>query len=203
MTGNDHRTGVCSDQARGQTTVRTAAARRSRYAATKSNKAPTTTASGLKKLKIYSRIVQIATWNVRSLFKAGKLANAEQEMRRLKIDILGMSEVRWPDSGIVNTAEERIYFFGGHDVHHRYGVVVLVTNKVAESVTDFIPINDRVILIKIQTSRIIVNIIQVYAPTADKDDEEVEEFYSRLEFAIGLTKQIEITIMECLGCLKI
>lgn len=92
MNGNDRKTRACSDQVRGQTTVGTAAARRSRYAATKSNEAPTV--SGRKKLKIYSKKVRIATWNVRSLFKAGKLANAEQEMRRLKIDILGMSEVR-------------------------------------------------------------------------------------------------------------
>ena len=37
---------------------------------------------------------KIGTWNIRTLFQAGKLANVAQEMERLKVDVLGLSEVR-------------------------------------------------------------------------------------------------------------
>ena len=40
------------------------------------------------------RDFRIAAWNVRSLFKPGKLENVELEAERLKIDVLGISEVR-------------------------------------------------------------------------------------------------------------
>ncbi|CAG9840329.1 unnamed protein product [Diabrotica balteata] len=35
-------------------------------------------------LRIPGRKLKIATWNVKTLYRAGKLANAENEMRRMK-----------------------------------------------------------------------------------------------------------------------
>lgn len=43
--------------------------------------------------------IRIATWNVRTLQQAGKIAGVWREMKRMKIDILGVSEVRWPGVG--------------------------------------------------------------------------------------------------------
>ena len=45
---------------------------------------------------------KIGTCNVRTLFQAGKLANVAQEMERSKVDVLGLSEVRWTGCGEVN-----------------------------------------------------------------------------------------------------
>lgn len=42
---------------------------------------------------------RIATWNVRTLLQCGKNDNLKIEMARMKIDILGVSEVRWPEAG--------------------------------------------------------------------------------------------------------
>ena len=43
--------------------------------------------------------IRIGTWNVRSLYEGGKTHNAIKEMRRTNVDILGVSETRWPGSG--------------------------------------------------------------------------------------------------------
>jgi len=48
---------------------------------------------------IKKEVNRIATWNVRSLGVCGKLENIEIEMKRMNIDILGMSEVKWKDEG--------------------------------------------------------------------------------------------------------
>jgi len=51
-----------------------------------------------EKLKVWDddkRVMRIATWNICSLFMAGRLRN-EKEMNRINIDILELSEVRWP-----------------------------------------------------------------------------------------------------------
>ena len=43
---------------------------------------------------------KIGTWNVRTLNQDGKLENVIMKMKRLKLDILGLSEVRWTNSGV-------------------------------------------------------------------------------------------------------
>ena len=44
-------------------------------------------------------MLKIATWNVRTLYQKGKLANVQQEMDRLQIDVLGLCESRWTVGG--------------------------------------------------------------------------------------------------------
>ena len=41
-------------------------------------------------------------------------------------------------------------------------------------------ISDRIVMIKLNTKPVPLNIIQVYAPTSDCDDEEIETFYNDL-----------------------
>lgn len=147
------------------------------------------------KIKVFNNIVRIATWNVQSLYMLGKLANVEVEMSRLNIDILGISEARWPGSGKLKTSKGHIYYSGGNDPKHQYGTAVLVTNDIDKAVTDFVPVCDRVMLLRIQTSYRFLNIIQVYAPTSDKSDVEIEEFYSNIEKVLSLTKKGEITLV--------
>ena len=50
-------------------------------------------------LKTQDKNLVIATWNVRTLYQAGKLDNATQEMKKMKIAILGIAEMRWTESG--------------------------------------------------------------------------------------------------------
>ena len=43
--------------------------------------------------------MKIATWIVRTMYQAGKLENIKQEATRLKVDILGLADDRWLESG--------------------------------------------------------------------------------------------------------
>ena len=43
--------------------------------------------------------INVGTWNVRTMMRAGKLENIKREMDKGRIDILGLCEVRWKDEG--------------------------------------------------------------------------------------------------------
>ena len=59
----------------------------------------------------------------------------------------------------------------------------------------FWPISDRSILIKLEGKPFNISIIQVYAPTQDHGDEEIEAFYEEIEKAIKIVKSDEVLIV--------
>jgi len=72
---------------------------------------------------------KIGIWNVRLLYTADKLANAIKEMKRLQVDIPGISENRWINSKSCN---ETIFYYSTADksnVNHRYGVRSLIIDS--------------------------------------------------------------------------
>ena len=66
----------------------------------------------------------IGTWNVRST-NQGKLEVVEQEMARVNINILGISELKWTGMGEFNTDDHYIYYCG-QESFRRNGVVLVV-----------------------------------------------------------------------------
>ena len=44
-------------------------------------------------------VFRVATWNVNTLGQAGKFENLKKEATRMKLDIVGVSEVRWTGGG--------------------------------------------------------------------------------------------------------
>ncbi|XP_029162270.1 craniofacial development protein 2-like [Nylanderia fulva] len=139
--------------------------------------------------------INIGTWNVQSLFEAGKLANLIQEMKRLDIDIMGVAETWWPDAEVCSTGGGAFYYSGNQDKNHRKGVGIIVSDRFKNCIIDFIPYSDRIALIKINARPTNLNIIQIYAPTADAPDEEMEIFYEQIKEMLKLTKKHDMNII--------
>ena len=69
----------------------------------------------------------IGTWNVRSM-NQGKLEVVKQEMARVNVDILGISELKWTGMGEFNSDDHYIYYCG-QDSLRRNGVAIMVTKE--------------------------------------------------------------------------
>ena len=130
--------------------------------------------------------VRIAAWNVRTLNEKGKLENVKQEMRRNRIDILGLSEVRWKDGGDLETGEFRFIYSGGKE--HQRGVGVILGKELSKRVIDIVKVNDRLMMVEIETVPVHLIVIQVYMPTSDCKEEELEEMYNKLEELVDKRK---------------
>lgn len=151
--------------------------------------------SGRKNKNKNKNNLKIGTWNVRTLYEAGRLKNLLVEMQRLDLQIMGVCETRWPDATTFYSGDYAIYTSGTRDESHRNGVAVILKKSLSDSVRNFLPLSDRVMLLQLETKPINVNIIQVYAPTTDYDDNEVELFYQQIKEVMKATKKHEITLI--------
>lgn len=138
---------------------------------------------------------KIGTWNVKTMAQAGKVQNALMEMKRLGIEIMGVSEMRWPNSNCCDIEDCRVYYSGSTSGKYIHGVGVVVNKDVARHVSNFVPVNERIMLLQLNAKPVNTNIIQVYAPTSDHSDEEVEEFYSQIEDLIKKLPKHELLIL--------
>ena len=141
-------------------------------------------------LKTRGRCLKIGTWNVRTLYQPGKLENVIQEMQNMNLDILGIAETHWTEEGKIKQEKHTMIYSGGEN--HRNGVGIVMKNSVSKSMIGFWTISERVIMIKLKAKPFNINIIQVYAPTQDHDDEEIEKFYQEIQNGIKYVKSDEI-----------
>ena len=146
------------------------------------------TAFGPARRKILStrRILKIGTWNIRTLFQAGKANIVANEMVRYGLEILGLSEVRWDNFGetLLQSGHKIIYSGNASDQpNHTQGVAFLLSNEAPKSLLSWEPHGPRIIEATFKTSekKINMRIIQVYSPTNEATDEDKDSFYDQLE----------------------
>ena len=85
----------------------------------------------------------VGTWNVRSM-NQGKLEVVKQEMKRVNIDILGISELKWTGMGDLNSDDHYIYYCGQEPLR-RNGVAIIVNKRVQNALLGCSLKNDRMI----------------------------------------------------------
>ena len=101
--------------------------RRNEKAEPKCKQRPVVDASGDEsKVQCYKKQYCIRTWNVRSV-NQGKFEMAKQEMARVNMDILAISELKWSGTGKFNSDDHYIYNCGQKSL--RRNGVVLIVNK--------------------------------------------------------------------------
>ena len=136
---------------------------------------------------------RIATWNVNTLFQVGKFENLKREAERMNLDAIGVSEVRWTGVGHIASDGWTFYYSGGE--RHEAGVGILLGREMARAVVGCWQVSKRVILVKIAAKPVGLNLIQVYAPTTDYSDREVDEFYEQVDSVRRQCKAEELTIV--------
>ena len=90
----------------------------------------------------------IGTWNVRFM-NQGKLKVVKQEMARVNVDILGISELKWTRMGESNSDDHYIYYWGQESLR-RNGVAIMVNKRVRNAVLGCNLKNDRMISVHFQ-----------------------------------------------------
>ena len=91
----------------------------------------------------------------------------------MNINILGISKLKWTGTGEFNSDEHYIYDCGQESLR-RNGVAIMVNKGVQNAVLGYSLKNDRMISVRFQGKPFNITVIQIYAPTSNAEEAEVE-----------------------------
>ena len=123
----------------------------------------------------------------------GTLEVVKQEMAKVNIDILGISELKGTGMGKFNSDDHYIYY-GGQESLRRNGIALMVNKRVQSTVLGCSLKNDRIISVHFQGKPFSITVIQVYAPTTNAEEAEVEWFCEDLHNFLDLTPRNDVLL---------
>ena len=112
-------------------------------------------------------------------------------MARVNVAILGISKLKWTGMGEFNSDDHYIYYYRQESLR-RNGVAIMVNRRVRNAVLGCNLKNDRIISVRFQGNPFNITVIQVYAPTSNTEETEVERFYEDLQDLLELTPQNDV-----------
>ena len=98
-----------------------------------------------------------------------KLEAVKQEMARVNVNILGVSELKWTGMGEFHSDDHYIYYCGQESLR-RNGVSIIVNKRVQNAVLGCNLKNDRMISVHLQGKPFNITVIQAYAPTSNTEE---------------------------------
>ena len=98
-----------------------------------------------------------------------KLEVVKQEMARMNIDILGISELKWTGMSKFNSDDHYIYYSGQESLR-RNRVAIIVNKRVQNAVHRCGLKNNRMISVHFQGKPCNITVIQVYDPTSNAEE---------------------------------
>ena len=110
----------------------------------------------------------------------GKLEVIKQEMARVKVDILGISELKWTGMGEFNSDDHYIYYCGQKSLR-RNEVAIIVNTRILNAVLGCNLKTNRKITVHFQDKPISITVFQVCVPTSNAEEAEVKRFYEDLQ----------------------
>ncbi|CAF1501489.1 unnamed protein product, partial [Rotaria magnacalcarata] len=144
------------------------------------------------RLKLTKNTITVGTWNVRTLWAAGQLELLRNEMKQYKYDVVGISEVRWTGKGQTSIGD---FIWSGENSMHTKGVGLLLSTRARQSLLGYNPVNSRIITARLRGKPFNVTIINVYAPTSDATDDDIEAFYGDLERSMREVPKKDILVI--------
>ena len=121
----------------------------------------------------------------------GKLDVVKQEMTRMNIDTLGISELKCTGMGKLNSDDNHIYYFGQESLR-RNGAALIVNKRVQNAVFRSSLKNDRMILVHFQGELFNVTVIQVCAQPLMPNKLKSIGFYEDLQDLLELRPKKDV-----------
>ena len=104
----------------------------------------------------------------------------------MNINILGLGELKWTGMGEFNSDDHCIYYCRQESLR-RNTVAIIVNKRVQNAALGCNLKNNKIISVRFQGKPFNTTVIQVYAPTNNSEEAEVEQFYEDLQELLEVT----------------
>ena len=110
---------------------------------------------------------RMRTWNIRTLYEAGKSAQVSREMHRYNLKMLGLCETHWNGTGRMRLTSGDTIIYSGHEEGHPHvhGVALLLTPEAAQALLSSELVSPRLLTARFNSKGRKVTVIQCYART--------------------------------------
>jgi hypothetical protein len=116
--------------------------------------------------------IRFGTWNIRSLCWTGLLKMVAREVRKCKLNIVGVQEVRWEKSGT-----EQAFLYGEGNEDHQLGTGSFIQNRIISAVRRVTLVCDRKLYITLRGHWRTIIVLNVQATCEDRSDDIKDSFY--------------------------
>ena len=120
----------------------------------------------------------------------GRLEMVKQEMARVSIDILGITELKWIRMGKFNLKPQKKWSIHHSQKESQNGVLGCNLK------------NDKMITVRFQGKPFNITVIQVYAPTSNAEESEVQWFYEDLQDLLEPAPKTDVLFFKGTGMQK-
>ena len=140
------------------------------------------------------QVFRIGNWNVKSL--KNKENEVIREMERYNLDILGLSETKVRGNGMREINGTKYVYAGATEGKAKGGVGLIVPERWADRLRSWRCVSERCVTIRLRIEGQWISIIQVYAPTDDKDGGIKDAFLEELQGAVDkVPRGDKLTVM--------
>jgi hypothetical protein len=139
---------------------------------------PQTWADSLALPKQWKKDIRVGTCSVRSLCRVGAIKSVVGKLE--KLDLMAVQEVKYEGDGY-QTVDNYTFFCGKENVNHHLGTEYFVHNRIISAVKRVEFVSDRMSYVTLKGCYCDIIVLNVHAPTEDKDDVIKDSFHEELE----------------------
>ena len=94
---------------------------------------------------------------------------------------MALQETRWQGKDIMDMKSHTLFYSGKEEGTREFGVAFVVERNTKQNVLDFRAVNEQMCVLRIKTKFQNLSLINVHAPTEEKEELEKEAFYQKIE----------------------
>jgi exonuclease III len=140
-------------------------------------------------------LMEIGTRNVSTMLKVGKMQEIADQIVGSQIQTVALQEIRWRGYGLLKKHKYSIYYSCNPISTGQAGTGFIIQKLVMNKILGFEPISDHICKLRVKGKFHNITLINIYAPTEDKEEDIKEQFYEELQRVQDRVQKHDLSII--------